>query len=385
MKSLICAGKLWDGEQLLDEPLIVVEDGQVTAIKTRSAAEEPVADERIEFTGAILAPAFFDVHIHGGRGHDAMEGSADAARAIGGLLAAHGTANFLATTVTAPVEVTLTALAAWAQRIELDPCPGRAQPLGIHLEGPFLSREKRGVHPEALLREPDIALFDRFYEAAGGHLRLMTVAPELDGALELIAHARQHGVAVSLGHSAATLAETRAAIAAGATSATHTFNAMRSLDHREPGILGAVLDDGGLFAEMIVDGVHTAEEIVRLWWRMKGPERALLMTDAMSATGCPDGSYLLGGIEVEVADGRALADGRLAGSLLTLDRALTNLIAFTGAELTEALPAVTRNPALLTGLEAGRLFVGGPANLVALEEQGRLLASFVYGARVTPD
>ena len=180
----------------------------------------------------------------------------------------------------------------------------------------------------------------------------MTLAPELPGAPELAAHATARGVRVSLGHSNATAAETRAAIAAGATSATHTFNAMRPLDHREPGILGTVLTDDSLFAELICDGIHTAPEMAKLWWRAKGPDRAILVTDAMSAAGMPDGEYRLGGFTVQVANGRAMSDGVLAGSVLTLDRALANFLAFTGATLEQGLRLLTGNPAALTGFES---------------------------------
>ena len=187
-----------------------------------------------------------------------------------------------------------------------------------------------------------------------------------------------------MGHSNATAAETRAVVAAGAVSATHTFNAMRPLDHREPGILGTVLSDDSLYAELICDGVHTAPELVKIWWRAKGALRALLVTDAMSAAGMPDGEYELGGFAVHVANGRATADGVLAGSVLTLDRALSNFVAFTGAPLDQALRLLTVNPAKMTGFEqqAGSLAVGQPANLVAVDEAGELIASFRNGGRI---
>jgi len=209
----------------------------------------------------------------------------------------------------------------------------------------------------------------------------MTLAPELPGAIELAAHATARGVRISVGHSNATAAETRAAIAAGAVSATHTFNAMRALDHREPGILGTVLTTDSLFAELICDGIHTSPEIVKLWWRAKGPERAILVTDAMSAAGMPDGEYHLGGFAVQVANGRAMARGVLAGSVLTLDRALANFTAFTGAPLDQALRLLTVNPAAMTGFsnQAGSLKAGQLANLVAVDAQGKLIASFHNG------
>jgi N-acetylglucosamine-6-phosphate deacetylase len=209
----------------------------------------------------------------------------------------------------------------------------------------------------------------------------MTLAPELPGATELAAHATARGVRISVGHSNATAEETRATLAAGAVSATHTFNAMRPLDHREPGILGTVLTNDSLFAELVCDGVHTAPEMAKLWWRAKGPERAILMTDAMSATGMPDGEYLLGGFAVQVANGRAMANGVLAGSVLTLDRALTNFLEFTGAPIEQALRLLTVNPATMTGLgdHIGSLAVGRQANLVAIDKVGKLAGSIVNG------
>jgi N-acetylglucosamine-6-phosphate deacetylase len=337
------------------------------------------------FPGATLTPAFFDVHIHGAMGHDGMEASVEAIAAMGSFLAAHGTGSYLATTVTAPLDATLRSLARLAKLVAQPPAVGRAQAVGIHLEGPFLSHTKRGVQPAEHLLAPDTAVFDRLFEAAEGRIRLMTLAPELPGAIELTAHATARGVRVSLGHSNATAAETQAAIAAGAVSATHTFNAMRSLTAREPGILGTVLTEDALYAELICDGIHVAPEMVKLWWRAKGAKlemgRAILVTDAISATGMPDGEYRLGDFAVQVANGRATANGVLAGSVLTLDRALTNFIEFTGAPLEQALRLLTVNPALMTGFgdQVGSLAVGQPANLVAVDRAGQLVGSVVNG------
>ncbi len=364
--------------------MIAIDDGQITSICSRTSSALPRSAQLLDFPGATLAPAFFDVHFLGAAGHDVMEATPQALESICGFLASRGTGSFLATTVTAPLDATLRAVEGLAKRIAEPPFAGCAHPLGIHLEGPFLSHAKRGVQPAAHLLMPDIAVFDRLYDAAEGHVHLMTLAPELPGAIELTAHATGRGVRVSLGHSNATAAETRAAIKAGAVSATHTFNAMRALDHREPGILGTVLTNDALCAELICDGIHNEPEIVRLWWRAKGPERAILVTDAMSATGMPPGTYQLGGFAVQVADGRAMADGVLAGSVLTLDRALSNFIGFTGASVEEGVRLMTANPAGMTGFadKAGSLAAGAPANLVAVDASGRLAASFIGGQRV---
>jgi N-acetylglucosamine-6-phosphate deacetylase len=388
MRTVLTANSLWTGSTLIPYPVVEIEGDRIVAITEGFGARVEVPGAEVhEFKDAILAPAFFDVHIHGAAGHDVMEATPEALGAIGRFLATRGTGCYLATTVTAPLEMTLHALDGLAKLIDR---PGliadgdAAMPIGIHLEGPFLSHAKCGVQPKEFLLEPDIATFDRLYEAAGGHARLMTLAPELPGAPELAAHATARGVRVSVGHSNATAAETRAAIAAGAVSATHTFNAMRPLDHREPGILGTVLATDSLYAELVCDGVHTAPEMVKIWWRSKGPERGILITDAMSAAGMPDGEYQLGNFAVQVANGRAMARGVLAGSVLTLDRALENFVKFTGVTVVEGLRLLTVNPAAMTGFcaEAGTIAMGRKANLVAVDASGKLAASIHNGELV---
>lgn len=361
--------------------MVVIEDGRIASISSRAANEVPGEARVLDFPGATLAPAFFDVHIHGAKGHDVMEATPEALDTMSSFLASRGTGNFLATTVTAPLDATLRSLAGLAKLLARPAVAGQARPIGIHLEGPFLSHTKRGVQPAEHLLAPDLATFDRLFEAAEGRVRLMTLAPELPGAIELAAHATARGVRISLGHSNATAEETRAAINAGAANATHTFNAMRPLDHREPGILGTVLTCDALYAEIISDGIHTAPEMVKLWWKAKGAERAILVTDAMSAAGMPDGQYQLGGFAVQVTNGKAMAGGVLAGSVLTLDRALSNFIKFTGAPLEEALRLLTVNPASMTGLgdQAGSVAVGHAASFVAVDQTGKLVCSVVNG------
>src|ERR1039458_3581439 len=386
MRTVLTAKRLWNGNSLLDDPVVEIEDGRIASISSRRSGELSREAPVLGFPGATLAPAFLDVHIHGAAGHDVMEATPEALTTIGRFLAAHGTGSFLATTVTSPLDATLRSLSGLARLVAQPPNPAEksARPIGIHLEGPFLSHTKRGAQPAEHLLAPDIGVFDRFFDAAEGNIRLMTLAPELPGAVELAAHATARGVRVSVGHSNATAEETRAVLAAGAASATHTFNAMRALDPREPGILGVVLTADSLFAELICDGVHTAPALVNLWWRAKGPERAILVTDAMSATGMPEGEYLLGGFAVQVANGKALIGDVLAGSVLTLDRALTNFVGFTGAPLEQALRLLTANPAAMTGLtdQAGSLTLGQPANLVAVDAAGNLIASIHQGLRI---
>ena len=345
----IAAKALITADGIVEQPLILLEGGRVAGIATQ--LETPAPPHTLHLPESTLCAGFLDVHVHGAGGADVMGGGSDAIATVSRMLARHGTTRFLATTVTAPIDRILTALDAIAEAIESAPADGGAAPIGIHLEGPFLSHARRGVHPTALLQPASIALFDRFYDAARGHIRLMTVAPELPGALDLMTHAITRGVRVSLGHSDALAAETRAGIAAGAVSATHTFNAMRGLGHREPGMLGVVLDAEALYAELICDGVHTTPEAVRLWLKMKGLERAMLVTDGMAATGMPDGDYLLGDLQVVVADGVCMSDGVLAGSVLTMDRAVQNVRAFTGIDLPAAVRLASRNPEAMLGLD----------------------------------
>jgi N-acetylglucosamine-6-phosphate deacetylase len=384
MQTVVTAERLWNGNTLHQHPLILIEDGRIDSIATRDSSELPAGARVLDYPGATIGPSFFDVHFHGSAGHDVMEATSHALETIGKFLASRGTAAYLATTVTAPLDATLRALDGIASEIAKLPEPGRARPLGIHLEGPFLSHEKRGVQPAEHLLAPSIATLDRLLDAGRGHVRLITIAPELPGAEDLIRHAASRGVRISMGHSNATAAETKAGIAAGATSATHTFNAMRPLDHQEPGILGTVLTSDMLYSELICDGIHSKPDIVRLWWKAKTAERGILVTDAMSAAGMPEGEYQLGGFPVQVKDGRATARGVLAGSVLTLDRALSNFVKFTGAGVEHGLRMLSRNPAAMTGLDhrAGSLVPGRAANLVAVNEEGKLIASIVAGQPV---
>jgi N-acetylglucosamine-6-phosphate deacetylase len=314
-----------------------------------------------------------------------MNADPSALAAVEQLLFKHGVTGYFPTTVTAPVDQTCSVLDRLANAIESAAQDHgshgeRAQPLGIHLEGPFLSHVRRGVHPPENLLLPTLSAFDHFWQAARGHIRVMTIAPELEGAQEVIAEAARRGVCVSLGHSDADLNSTRAAVAAGARHATHTFNAMRPLDHRDPGIVGEVLTDPRLSADIIADGIHLDPVIVDLFLKAKGTDAAVLITDAISATGMPDGRYRLGTFEVEVKDGRCLADGKLAGSVLTMDRAVRNVMQFAHWDLQQALRLATLNPARVAGLaNRGKLEAGAEADFVVLSPSGEVRSTIIRG------
>ena len=370
MLHTLTARRLLTPQGPIDHPVITIEDGLIRSIRSG----DDFGDD-----DSTLTSTFFDIHTHGAANHDVMEATPQAFASVGQFLATRGVGHYLPTTVTAPVETTLRSLEGIADAIESQPQPNAcATPVGIHLEGPFISHEKKGVHPPADILPPSIALFDRFQQAARGHIRLMTIAPETPGALELIEHAARQGVRLSLGHSNATASEALAGIAAGATSATHTFNAMRPLHHREPGILGTALDDDRLFAELICDGIHVAPELVRLWLKAKGPDRAILITDSMSAAGMPDGTYTLGTLPVTVTNGRALSNGTISGSVLTMDRAVANLQEFTGATLETALRLASANPATLLGLDL-QPAPAQPANFNRFDAAGQLQSIIFWG------
>ncbi len=407
--TTITARRLLTDTAVVDYPVLTLAaDGTISEISSDPKALAQEAD--------TLTAAFLDVHTHGAMGHDVMSSLPAQLGEMQRFLAQHGIAHYLPTTATTSIDATLRALSSLADAIEANVPDNEAQPVGIHLEGPFLSHAKRGVHPAHELQPPSIELFDRFHQAARGHIALMTIAPEPNAwranepgapgpdtrtrveaptpsALDLIRHAVSLGVKVSLGHSNALAADTLAAIDAGATSATHTFNAMRALDHREPGILGIALDDDRLFAELICDGIHVAPPLVRLWLKAKGSARAILVTDAMSAAGMPDGDYKLAGLAVHVANGRALlsedlAQGKqtLAGSVLTLDRAVANVQRFTGATLADAARFASHNPAAMLGQpELTRIAAGSPANLNRFSPAGALTATYLHGQSLIPN
>jgi N-acetylglucosamine-6-phosphate deacetylase len=387
MSQTLQARRLITASQTIEWPTVSISsDGTIAGIEPDSAPRT---------ANTTLASTFFDIHTHGGAGHDVMEATPEAFSKVSSFFAGHGVGQYLPTTVTASVDKTLASLEGIAREIERASTSAwdalHARPIGIHLEGPFISHAKRGVHPPADILPPDIGLFDRFQQAAAGHIRLITIAPEVPGALDLIHHCAERGIRVSIGHTNATAQEARAGIEAGGRSTTHTFNAMRPLEHREPGVLGVALDEEALYAELICDGVHVAPELVRLWLKAKGPHHAILVTDSMAAAGMPEGEYVLGTFAVKVANGRAFAaddldQGKhtLAGSVLTLDRAVSNLQRFTGAPLEVASRLASRNPAILLGL--GDLIdgmePGRPANINIFNEAGELERTLLHGKAV---
>jgi len=351
---------------------ILIRDGEIEMVGPRSGMELPSRATESRATDSTAIPGFVDVHIHGAGGHDVMEANETALSTITGRLAAFGTTSLLATTITASADDTCRSVEGIAKYIsgQYQTNEARAEILGIHFEGPFLSKERRGVHPTEWLQLPSAELLQRFLQAASGNARVLTIAPELLAAMPCIDAARSLGMVVSIGHTDATYEQARAAVAHGAHHATHVYNAMRPFTHRDPGVIGAVLTTPEVTAELIADGIHVDEIAMKVLLQAKGAQGVVLISDGTSATGMPDGEYMLGGLKVTVNGGVCRnAEGRLAGSTLTLDRALRNIVGL-GIPLADAVRMLTLNPATLLGIEfkKGALRTGADADIVLLND-----------------
>lgn len=352
---------------------ILIREDVIEAVGPRSGMSLPSGAQEIRAADKTAVPGFIDVHIHGAGGHDVMEGTPEAFRSITRKVAEHGTTSLVATTVTASADDTVRAvegITGYIARQHQTEEP-RAEILGIHFEGPFISKERRGVHPPQWIQLPSAQTLGRFLKAAAGNARILTIAPELLGAAPCIDAAREAGLVVSMGHTDATYEQARAAMARGARNATHVYNAMRPFSHRDPGVIGAVLTSPDVNAELIADGVHVEEAAMKLLLLAKGATRVILVSDGLSATGMPDGKYTLGEMEVTVTGGVCRnAEGVLAGSTLTLDRALRNIVGL-GIALPDAVRMLTLNPAAMLGIEfkKGALRAGADADVLLLDEE----------------
>jgi len=381
----IHAGRALTPLEEIPDALILVEDHSIRWIGPRAAAVLPPGTKEVGAHGLTAIPGFVDVHIHGAAGRDVMEATPDALAAVAGCIARHGTTSFVATTVSAGVEQTVSSLSGLARAIHSQSKDSRgaleAECVGVHLEGPFLSAARRGVHPRDQLIAPSQELLARLLTAADGCARILTLAPELPGSEETIEAARKAGLVVAAGHTDAKYAEAQRAIECGVRHAVHVFNAMRPFSHRETGVIGAVLTDARVTTEVIADGVHVDDPALRILLASKGPEKVILVTDATAATGMPDGNYRLGSVEVTVSGGVCRnREGNLAGSTLTLDRAVRRMVSL-GLPLATAAQMATMNPARLLGIEEkkGRLAPGADADIVLLDGSLQVAQVFTRG------
>ncbi len=368
----------------IEDAVVLVDGARIAAVGMRGQIALPRGTQEMTLPAGTLVPGFVDVHIHGAGGKDVMDADAGSLEIVAATAARFGTTSLVATTVTASPEKTcgsVGAIASWMD-VQFAAKGGRkAEILGVHFEGPFISAARRGVQPKEWIAAPSTALLDRFLAAARGSARILTLAPELSGAMDLIPAARRAGVVVSLGHTDATFNQAMAAIHAGARHSAHVFNAMRPFSHRETGVLGAVLTSREVTAELIADGVHVDDAAIRLLLAAKGPDRIVLVSDGTAATGMPDGRYRLGTFEVSVSGGVCRnAEGKLAGSTLTLDRAVRHMAGL-GIPLAEAVRMATWNPARVLGIEGrkGTLAAGADADLVLLDDKLNVARVMVRG------
>ena len=338
--------------------------------KIRSVNGGECAEEIVLPNGAIVLPGFVDQHIHGAGGSDAMDGTAEDLAIIAETVAAEGTTSFLATTMTQSKENILKAMRAVKTYRENAPKTG-ARVAGIHLEGPFIAAAYKGAQPLEYVAAPDVATFDEYNAASGNAIKIVTLAPEVDGADELIKMLAQKGVVASIGHTGAKCADIEKAIQSGASNVTHTYNAQTALHHREIGTVGSAMLFDELNCEMIADCIHVSVPAMKLLVKSKPADKVSLITDAMRAKGIPDGISELGGQTVYVKNGEArLADGTLAGSVLRMNRAVQNLVEKVGVEFTKAVDCATINPAKMLKMdgEIGSIAVGKRADFTVINE-----------------
>lgn len=327
-------------------------------------------------------PGLIDVHIHGINGADVMDATTEALETMAAALPREGTTGFLATTMTQSKESIENALINAGEYIDNQLYEDKAEILGIHLEGPFVNKKMAGAQPVQYIIEPQTDLFKKWQKLSKGHIKLVTLAPEIDGGLELIKHLKETGVIASIGHSQSTYEEAVHAIEAGATHVTHLFNQMSGLHHREPGVVGAVFLREELKAELITDGVHVKPEVVKLAHKMIGSDRIILITDSMRAKCLKNGTYDLGGQEVTVQDGKAvLSDGTLAGSILKLGQAIKNMMSYTDCSLEDVIEMGSVNPARQLNVfdRKGSLAAGKDADIVILDENQDVYMTLCHG------
>lgn len=379
---LLMGMKLYAEEKVIDNGYVVINNGKISEygeVNTLSPNRDDV-EKVIELTGQYcVIPGFIDLHIHGAGGTDMMDATFAALETIANVLPEEGTTSFLATTMTqseTAIEAALMNAAEYIQQQEQqeqqeqEEQQGRAEILGIHLEGPYVNQKRAGAQPLNYIIDPDLDQFKKWNTLANGQIKQVTLAPERQGGLELVRYLNENGIIASIGHSDASFAEIEEAVDNGANQVTHLFNQMSPLHHREPGVVGAALLLEDLKAEIIVDGIHSRPEMVKLSYKQKGKSGMILITDAMRAKGLEAGTYDLGGQMVMVEAGKAtLANGTLAGSVLKMNQAVKNMQQYTGCSLEDVVEMAAVNPAKQLSIfdRKGSIAVGKDADLVILD------------------
>ncbi|MEA2015781.1 MAG: N-acetylglucosamine-6-phosphate deacetylase [Actinomycetota bacterium] len=367
--TIILGGKIVTPFKISRGEAVYISNEKIMDIRNEKDIDSTKEADIIDASDKYVVPGFIDIHMHGGGGFDAMDGNAEAIRKIAAAHSRFGTTAFLPTTMTMSRDKITRSLKGIRKAFEEGGTA--AEILGIHMEGPYINVSRKGAQKEEEIKEASVEEFLEFEKVSGNLIRIITMAPEIPGALDFIKWLHEKGIIVSIGHTEATYEEVQESISAGASHVTHTFNAMSGLNHRKPGVVGAALTSPELMIEMIADGVHLHPAVMKIIVRTKEMEKIILITDAMRAAGMPDGLYELGGQEVIVADGQAsLKDGTIAGSVLTLDKAVRNMVNLVGVSLPEAARMATVNPAKRLGIEdrKGSIETGKDADIVILDK-----------------
>jgi N-acetylglucosamine-6-phosphate deacetylase len=378
----VVGGNIVTPDEVIENGVVLCEDSYIKAVGSSCAIEPEPGSRIIDARGRFVMPGFIDTHFHGSGGDDVMANGAEGIRRISRALLKFGTTGYLATTIAARHEELMRAVENTIAAEEDDPLA--AEILGLHIEGPYINPKFKGAQPEWGIRDPNFDECARLLDAAGGRIKIMTVAPELPGGLEIIRKLARAGVAPSLGHSEADYDTALAAIEAGATRATHLFNAMSGVHHRKPGLAVAALNEPGICAEMICDGVHVNPRMVALAWTAKGRDGMTLITDATAAQGVGDGVFTLGDFQIQVRGALCtLMDGvTIAGSVLTMNAAAANAIAFTGMSLIDVAHTASLAPAEVCGVadRKGSIEVGKDADLAILNSDFSVSHTICRGA-----
>ncbi|WP_339320080.1 N-acetylglucosamine-6-phosphate deacetylase [Paenibacillus sp. FSL R10-2734] len=354
-----------------------ISEGEIIKIDAEALSIPEGDGERIYGGGHLLVPGMIDVHIHGANGFDMMDGTEESIQEVSKACAASGCTSFLATSVSSTLEDLLEMIRSVKRVIGHEV---GAKIAGIHLEGPYLNPKRKGMQNEKYLRHPDLEEMNLIFEEAGSLIKMVTIAPELPGGLELISFLKEREVVIAIAHSDATYEEAKQAFASGASHVTHCFNGMRPIHHRDPGVIVAAFEEKHVSLQAIVDNVHLHPAIIRLMHTLKGPEGMVLITDALQAMGLGDGDYMFGGHHVTVSEGIArLKDGTLASSTVTMNEALRYTVE-TGIPLIDAVQMASTTPANILELQRkGTITTGYDADLVLLDDEFKVLWTMVDG------